>query len=65
MKTGKSFSMPPLRIVPPALDGQKESSKSLKEWLETEETVRELRFSRHEEKEIDCSYRSITNCTFS
>lgn len=65
MKAGKSFSMPPLRIVPPTLEGQTESSKTLKEWLDTEETVRGLCFNRHEEEDIDCSYRSITNCTFS
>ena len=65
MKPSKPFSMPPVRIVSPTLEGQAESSKSLKEWFVTEETVRGLRFNRQTEESIDCSYKSITNCTFS
>ena len=65
MKTGKTFIMPPVRITPPTLEGQTESPKSLKEWLETEETVRGFHFSEHTEESINCHYKSITNCTFS
>lgn len=64
MKPSKPFIMPPVRITSPALEGEIESSKSLKEWFKTKETVRGLRFSKQTEEQIDCSYRSITNCTF-
>ena len=59
MKTGKTFIMPPVRITPPTLEGQTESPKSLKEWLETEETVRGFHFSEHTEESINCHY---TDC---
>ncbi len=39
MRPNKPFVMPPVRIISPALEGQNESSKSLGEWLDTEETV--------------------------
>lgn len=64
-KSNRPYIMPPVRIVPPTLEGQTESDKPLKEWLETEETVRGIHFSRHTEEEINCSYKTITNCTFS
>ena len=54
MKPSKPFSMPPVRIVSPTLEGQAESPKSLKEWFVTEETVRGLRFNKQTEESIDC-----------
>lgn len=65
MKSSKPFIMPPVRIVSPHLEGQSDSEKPLKEWLETEETVRGLRFAKQREELWDFSYKSITNCTFS
>ena len=65
MRTGKPFSMPPIRVISPSFASQVESSKSLKEWLRTEETVRGICFSKQMEESMDCSYKSITNCTFS
>ena len=65
MRTGKPFSMPPVRVISPTFESQVESSKSLKEWLRTEETVRGICFSKQMEESMDCSYKSITNCTFS
>lgn len=65
MKPSKPFVMPPVRIVPPTLEGQGESCKSLKEWFETEETVRGLCFSKQPEEPFEYAYKSITNCTFS
>ena len=65
MKPSKPFVMPPVRIIPPTLEGQSESSKSLEEWLNTEETVRDLHFGKRTEEHMEYSYKSITNCTFS
>lgn len=65
MRTGKPFSMPPVRVISPTFESQVESFKSLKEWLRTEETVRGICFSKQMEESMDCSYKSITNCTFS
>lgn len=65
MRTGNPFSMPPVRVISPTFESQVESSKSLKEWLRTEETVRGICFSKQMEESMDCSYKSITNCTFS
>ena len=64
MKPSKPFVMPPVRIIPPTLEGQSESSKSLEEWLNTEETVRDLHFGKRTEEHMEYSYKSITNCTF-
>lgn len=65
MKPSKPFVMPPVRIIPPTLEGQSESSKSLGEWLNTEETVRDLHFGKRTEEHMEYFYKSITNCTFS
>lgn len=65
MRPSKPFVMPPVRIVPPTLEGQTESTKTLNEWFETEETVRGLSFGKHTEEQMDYSYKTITNCTFS
>ena len=65
MKPSKPFVMPPVRIIPPTLERQSESSKSLEEWLNTEETVRDLHFDKRTEEHMEYSYKSITNCTFS
>lgn len=65
MRPSKPFVMPPVRIVPPTLEGQTESTKTLNEWLETEETVRGLSFGKYTEEQMDYSYKTITNCTFS
>lgn len=65
MRPSKPFIMPPVRIVPPNLEVQTDSHKSLKEWLKTEETVRGLHFNKQTEENIDCAYKSITNCIFS
>ena len=60
MKPSKPFVMPPVRIIPPTLEGQSESSKSLEEWLNTEETVRDLHFGKRTEEHMEYSYKSIT-----
>ena len=65
MRPSKPFCMPPVRVVSPSLEKQTESPKSLKEWFGTEETVRGLYFNKQVEESINCSYKSITNCTFS
>ena len=52
MKPSKPFVMPPVRIIPPTLEGQSESSKSLEEWLNTEETVRDLHFGKRTEEHM-------------
>ena len=53
MKPSKPFVMPPVRIIPPTLEGQSESSKSLEEWLNTEETVRDLHFGKRTEEHME------------
>ncbi|WP_308760390.1 pentapeptide repeat-containing protein [uncultured Bacteroides sp.] len=65
MRPNKPFVMPPVRIISPALEGQNESSKSLGEWLDTEETVRNRHFGKRTEEHMEYSYKSIANCTFS
>ena len=55
MKPSKPFVMPPVRIIPPTLEGQSESSKSLGEWLNTEETVRDLHFGKRTEEHMEYS----------
>lgn len=57
MKPSKPFVMPPVRIIPPTLEGQSESSKSLEEWLNTEETVRDLHFGKRTEEHMEYSYK--------
>ena len=58
MKPSKPFVMPPVRIIPPTLEGQSESSKSLEEWLNTEETVRDLHFGKRTEEHMEYSYKA-------
>lgn len=64
MKPSKPFVMPPVRIIPPTLEGQSESSKSLEEWLNTEETVRDLHFGKRTEEHMEYSYKSINQLYF-
>lgn len=57
-------SSKPVRVVPPIMEEQETSTRSLKEWLEGEETVISLLFEKRQEEAIRRPYKVIRNCTF-
>ena len=66
MRTGKPSSMPPVRVISPTFEKSSREFKITQGMaFRTEETVRGICFSKQTEESMDCSYKSITNCTFS
>lgn len=60
----KRNSTKPVRVVPPMMEEQEISMRTLEEWLDREETVSHLLFRKGREEGIDKSYKSFKNCTF-
>ena len=54
----------PVRVVSPIMEEQETSASTLQEWLDKEETVSDLLFSKGKEEGINKSYKSFKNCTF-
>ena len=53
----------PVRVVSPIMEEQETSASTLQEWLDKEETVSDLLFSKGKEEGINKSYKSFKNCT--
>ena len=51
----------PVRVVPPMMEEQEISMRTLEEWLDREETVSHLLFRKGREEGIDKSYKSFKN----
>ena len=54
----------PVRVVSPIMEEQETSASTLQEWLDKEETVSDLLFSKGKEEGINKSYKSFKNCTY-
>lgn len=54
----------PVRVISPIMEEQEASAPTLHEWLEKEETISGLIFSKGKEEGIDTSYKCFKNCTF-
>lgn len=60
----KKDNSKPVRVVSPMMEEQENSEKTLKEWLDKEETITGLVFSKGKEENINKAYKSVKNCTF-